>query len=435
MKRWIALWLTGTALLGQDPLTLPEAVRRAVERHPAGESARAAARASASRVSEAKAGRWGRVDYAESFTRSDNPVFVFGSLLTQRQFAAANFALPALNQPDFLNNFQSLVSAEQPLWDAGRTKKSIELAQAGAKKASLEQRAVEVALTARTARAYLDAQLASAAVPVAQRAVQAAEADLEKAKSIRDAGRSTDADVFAVEVHLAQLRDALVARQAEVRVARAALNELTGDPLDAAPPLGTSLAARPTEIAGGARVERELAESGLELAKRQTELARLAWLPQVSARGAFEADRQRFVTRAGANWMAGVTLRWTPFQGGADRARARTAQEMEQAAQAQVKAADAQVSREVFQASALLDASWARVTAAESAVRSARENTRIVQDRYGAGLATMTDLLRSQVALVDSELRVLVAQHGVRVAQVNLAAARGSLDAKAEVLQ
>jgi hypothetical protein len=36
----------------------------------------------------------------ETVQRGNRPVFVFGSLLSQRRFTAANFALPALNHPD-----------------------------------------------------------------------------------------------------------------------------------------------------------------------------------------------------------------------------------------------------------------------------------------------------------------------------------------------
>ena len=51
-----------------------------------------------------------KVNYSESWTRSDNPVFVFSSLLTQHQFGEQNFQIGPLNRPDFLNNFQSQVT-------------------------------------------------------------------------------------------------------------------------------------------------------------------------------------------------------------------------------------------------------------------------------------------------------------------------------------
>ena len=70
-----------------------------------------------------------KVNYSESWTRSDNPVFVFSSLLTQHQFGEQNFQIGPLNRPDFLNNFQSQVTADQTLYDAGQTKHAVRSAE------------------------------------------------------------------------------------------------------------------------------------------------------------------------------------------------------------------------------------------------------------------------------------------------------------------
>jgi outer membrane protein TolC len=87
----------------QDPtLSLDDAVRLALDKNLAIEAAGAAGKAAESRISVARGGRLPKVNYSESWTRSDNPVFVFGSLLTQRQFGIQNFQLGSLNQPDFL---------------------------------------------------------------------------------------------------------------------------------------------------------------------------------------------------------------------------------------------------------------------------------------------------------------------------------------------
>jgi outer membrane protein TolC len=173
----------------------------------------------------------------------------------------------------------------------------------------------------------------------------------------------------------------------------------------------------------------------VDLARKQGELARLAWMPQVGARVGFEADRQRFVTRAGSNWMAGVSLKWTPYQGGAERARVRMATESQRAAEAGVAALERQVAVEVDQAATLLDASQARLATASAAIAAAEESLRIMRDRYEAGLSTVTELLRAETALVESRLRLLAARHGVRSAQLNQAAALGRLNPEAEVLR
>src|SRR6516225_3122123 len=131
MKNWLFLVLVGP-LLAQDPLSLREAVRLALKENKAIAATDAGIRASGARVEEVRAGMLPKVNYSESFARSDNPVFVFSSLLTQHQFGLENFNIGPLNRPDFLNNFQSLVTVDQPIYDAGQTRnalKSAELAQ------------------------------------------------------------------------------------------------------------------------------------------------------------------------------------------------------------------------------------------------------------------------------------------------------------------
>ena len=56
-----------------------------------------------------------KLNYSESWQRSDNPVFVFSSLLTQHQFSEQNFAIGPLNRPDAMNNFQSQLALDQTI--------------------------------------------------------------------------------------------------------------------------------------------------------------------------------------------------------------------------------------------------------------------------------------------------------------------------------
>ncbi|MET0214046.1 MAG: TolC family protein, partial [Vicinamibacterales bacterium] len=102
----------------QTPLTLTEAIARARAHNPDAGSNAAAEREAAQRVTQARAGYWPRVDVAESWQRGNQPVFVFSSLLAQRQFTAADFALDALNHPDALDNFRSALTVEQSLFDS-----------------------------------------------------------------------------------------------------------------------------------------------------------------------------------------------------------------------------------------------------------------------------------------------------------------------------
>ncbi|MGO8788499.1 MAG: TolC family protein, partial [Terriglobia bacterium] len=106
-------------------LTLPEAVRVALEKNPTVQAAVAYAQAVHEGIAEARAARLPRVDFSEGFTRGNNPVYIFGALLTQRQFTAANFDLNYLNTPPPLNNFRTQFTAALPLYDAGQTGRRI----------------------------------------------------------------------------------------------------------------------------------------------------------------------------------------------------------------------------------------------------------------------------------------------------------------------
>lgn len=438
MLRTISLLICGSSLLaGAEPLSLADAVKRSVATHPNVEAARAMVKVAGEKVPEAKAGFLPRVDFQESWVRSNNPVFVFGSLLTQRQFSAENFALNSLNRPDALNQFQSLVMAEQTLWDAGRTRKSVELAEIGTRVAKAGVKQVELAMASRTARVYLEAQLTKAAIALAEQSMRAAEADLRQAEAVRDAGRATAADALAVKVHLAAMQEQLLMRKAEAKIASRMLNELIGAADGAEFELTTQMSGgqQQGEVGEAERPELEKGRLDIEAAHKQGEIAKLAWMPQVGLRVGFEADRQRFVTRAGANWMAGVSLKWTPYQGGADRARARMAAESEHAAQLSNRALEQRVKVEVMEASTLLEASSARVVTAQSAIAAAEESLRILRDRYEAGLDNVTALLRAETALTEARLRLLAAEHGVKMARLNVEAALGKLGPGSEVLQ
>src|SRR5215471_18717212 len=106
MKAMILLAIISIAA-AQDQLSLKSAVTTALQSNSSMKAAEAVRDGAKSGIQEAKSGALPKVNYSESWTRSDNPVFVFSSLLTQHRFGEQNFQIGPLNQPDFLNNFQS----------------------------------------------------------------------------------------------------------------------------------------------------------------------------------------------------------------------------------------------------------------------------------------------------------------------------------------
>ncbi len=443
MRKFLIAVLVTAPACPQDPLSLHDAVRLALRQHPSLEAGRSAIQAAEKRVEQARGAYLPKVDYSETFLRSNNPVVVFSSLLTQHQFSEPNFAIGALNRPDALNNFQSHLTVDQVLYDAGRTRLAVRSAQLGRDLSEEDQRRATMQVIANLVRAYHGAAVAAESLKVADEAVRSAEADLNRARAIRDAGMSTDADVLSIQVHLAAMREQQIRRRADLEVAHAALNDALGLPLDRRHTLTTALAPAsiaPLELAeyekDGVERRPEMRQSKLasSLAETQGSQAGASFLPQIVFHGGFEADRQRFINRGGASWLASVSLRWNLFNGFADRARIDEARFGLQRARAVEKEAESQIRLHVRRAYADFRAAEQRIEVARAAVAQAEESLRITRNRYESGLSNVTDLLRTETAVLEARTRRLNAVYDQRMAAVSLALASGTLSADSQVL-
>jgi outer membrane protein TolC len=81
-----------------------------------------------------------------------------------------------------------------------------------------------------------------------------------------------------------------------------------------------------------------------------------------------------------------------------------------------------------------LRAAEQRIESARAAEAEAEESLRISQNRYEAGLNTVTDLLRVETALLDTRTRYLAAVHDQRISAAMLELAAGTLTVDSEVL-
>lgn len=407
------------------------------------EASDASRKAAESRIAEARGGYLPKVNYSESWTRSDNPVFVFSSLLTQHQFGEQNFQISPLNRPDFLNNFQSQVTADQTLYDGGQARHAVRSAKLTKDITIEDGRRTRMEVIAGAIRSYYDALLGAEELNATSQAMRSAQADLERAESVRSAGMSTDVDVLSIRVHLAGVREQQIRRQADLDVARAALNDALGLPLDTMHTLTTGLA--PWRLPDGLladyeknalneRPEARQVKLAINLAENQAAAARSNLMPQVGVHAAFEADRQTFYDKGGANWLVSIGLRWNLFNGFSDKARIEESKSAVRRSEADQAHANSAIQLQVRRAYADLRAAAQRIEVTDAAVAEAEESLRITQNRYEAGFSTVTDLLRTETALLEARTRRLAAIHDQRIAAAMLELAAGTLTESSEVL-
>ena len=416
----------------QAPLTLDEAIARALKQNPAVRAADAGRIEASERARQARAGWLPRLDVTETWQRGNQPVFVFGSILAQRDFTQANFEIDALNHPDPVSNFRTGISVEQLVFDGARTRSANRSAGIGEEIAAAGSRDTAAMLRLGVTRAFGEVLMAQANRAAATGALESAEEDLRRAERRRDAGLATEADVLAVKLLLAQIRERQISAASRETVARLQLNEAMGEPLDArfevqapapaevvAPAVADleaeALANRP-DVARAAAQER-LAVEGISTAKS-------SFYPQAAVQGVYEFNGGTFADRVSA-WTVGAVFRWNLFGGFADSARLGEAKAATARARADRARQEAAARVDVRAAAARLDDARARAEVGRLAVAQAKESQRIVRDRFDAGLAPVNDLLRSAMAVLEADSHQTAAAIDVLISAALLDRARG----------
>jgi outer membrane protein TolC len=395
----------------QSPLTLDEAIARALKQNPATRGADAARREASERARQARAGWMPRLDVTETWQRGNQPVFVFGSILAQRSFTEANFAIDALNHPDPVSNFRTGISVEQLVFDGVRTRSANRSAAIGEEIADAGSRETAAALRLGATKAFGEVLMAQANRAAAAAAIDSAEEDVRRAERRRDAGLATEADVLAVKVYLAQIRERQISAASRETVARLQLNEMMGEPLDARFELQAPAAAAEGTTPAVADLEAEAlanrpdvirAAAQERLAQESITAAKSVFYPQAAVQGVYEFNGGTFSDRVSA-WTVGAVIRWNLFGGFADSAKLGEAKAAAERAQADRQRQEAAARVDVRAAMARLEEARAREEVGRLAVAQAKESHRIVRDRFDAGLAPVNDLLRSSTAVLDAE--------------------------------
>ncbi len=444
----LAATLAGAGLAApagaQQPLTLREFVTRVLEHNPdlaADGPAREAARAD---LQASRAGYLPRLDFEQSYAGGNNPVYVFGTLLTQRRFTAANFALSSLNSPDAVDNLQTRLSARQTLWDFGRTKRRMESAATGAELVDRghENHVRHVLLAALDT--YYSVSLAREAHRASQVALESAAAIHAQARSRVESGLAVEADLLRSQAHLAAARQREIQARSHLETARAALNRIMGQPLDsplgetaplapAALPLPTEESLAAEQLARRPDYQAKLAE--MRLAELEVRNGRGEFLPVVGAFASWEMDNPSLKDYGGNNWTAGVSLRWNLFAGGADAARLQAARHRLEQRQRELRALESAMALELRASLLQAKAAEEQVDVTRAAQAQAEEGLRILKNRYDAGLATMTDLLSAETARAAARTAFAEAVYHHRISFAGLESAAGLLSPSSKATQ
>ena len=417
-----------------ETLSLDDAVAQALAHNPAIVAGQARIRAAEARAAEARVARLPRVEITESVTRGNNPVFVFGSLLEQGEFAARHFDPDFLNAPDALTNYRAALTARFAAFDRFRTTNAISLSRNDVSRSEIELDEERQRLRAEAIARFYGVVVAEERLRLANEVARVAEADARATRDRFDQGLLVESEPHAADVHVADLRKRVIAAEGDLSIARAALATLRQRPLREAIVIDGALPAAGfdppplDDVIARAIVNRapvKLAASATSDARLRLATDRGSILPRVDLFGTVGASGGTFGDR-NSDHTAGVIVTLDVFD------RTRPARIAASRAESEAASADETMARDAVTMESI--AAWHRLAVARktasvaaAAVEQAESAARIVRDRYEQGLTTITEHLRAQTALVSARFDLLAARYETVVAHAELLRATGDL--------
>jgi outer membrane protein len=341
--------------------------------------------------------------------------------------------------PDVPDNFRTRLDLQWPIYTGGRLDALERAARIDASASADEIATVRADLTLEITRAYWALVTAGESLRVVEQSLARVDAHLGDVRNQLAAGLVPPSDVFTVDAQASRQRMLTVQARSNRDIAEAELGRLAGAPPGT--PIETAVALEalgppPAPLDGllaSARRQRPERAVLLKRADAAGERARAAAAgarPTVAVGGGvdYASPNPRIFPREDAwktSWDAGVNLSWALFDGGRTRSEKAEASALGRAVQERLADFDASLEVEIRQRVSEIASSRAAIDAAADAVRSATEARRVLGERFNAGVATSTDVLDAQVALLQAELDRTQAIANAHLADARLARALG----------
>jgi outer membrane protein len=419
-----------------EPLSMTEAIHIAVEQNPEIKAARYQLDAVKSNAIKAQSGFYPQLNFAQSFNRTTNPMWAFGTKLNQAAITQGDFDPSRLNDPDPFNNFTSNFSVSWSVFEGGRTKLGWEQAKQHLSVASLALERTRQNVISQTAKAYVGLVLAQKNIMVTKQALETSNANLNMIRSRYNNGFVVKSDLLRANVHIADLEQQLLLSESRFKINEAMLNASMGSgeasPLNPVTPLSIGSEISETienwiNTALSKRPEMENLHLEEEIAKKEVEKSRAGHYPDINLVGNYEINSEDFSDSAD-NYTIGAVMRVNIFSGNRITEETKAAKSLLRRVQEMQKSIELGIKVQVREAFLSAKSARKRIDVAKTAVDQAEEGLRIIKNRYNNGLLTIVGLLDAELARQQAHTNYFKALHDYNVARVELELAAGILD-------
>ncbi len=340
--------------------------------------------------------------------------------------------------PDVPDNYRARLDLQWPIYSGGRSEALVRAARAEREAAGADLAAARADLRLEITRAFWALITAREAEQVLDRSVGSLDAHVRDMRARLEQGLVPPNEVLSAEAQRSRQRVlALEARNTRA-IVEADLRRLIDD--DGAKPIVPQMPAvyvivpadpaSLIEQARRQRHERQALQDRTSAARAREDAAAAAARPQVIVNGGVDYARPnpRIFPRADEwqdSWDVSVNLTWSLWDGGRRRAEQAEAAATVRGVEARAGEFDRQLALEVRQRRLEAESSRAAIEAAEDGVRAAIEARRVLRERFSAGVATSTEVLDAETAVLQAELDRTRAVSNARLALARLDRAVG----------
>ncbi|MCX5795151.1 MAG: TolC family protein [Elusimicrobia bacterium] len=417
--------------------TLGAAVDAVLQRNPGVASAGYRFQEADAALRETRMRRLPSLGVNSSFTRGDNPVYVFGTLMNQRSFTQADFAIDQLNNPGLTSNFRNSIEVGVPLFTGFELQSSERLGGLGRDAAASSRDSAAQNARYAVVESFLGVLLEQELAKALSERIEASSAEIENARKLKEKGLVLGSDYFAAQATLGGLRAWHSRVGAGLDSARSKLSTLMGvapQGLGVAGSLaygGCSLQPEGELVDRALRQRPELRQAALQeeaagVLRRQSGLS---LLPKVEAFGALETDTRDF---NGNPWNKIFGVRANlPLGDPAYPSRRSKAQAALEVSRAEARRMQEGVRIEVAQLYGGYRGACESLPIARDTVDKAKQSLELFRPLYREGRQSILEVLRAEEAMARAQAAYLDNLYGLHAGRARLLLAAGELDGPA----
>jgi len=341
---------------------------------------------------------------------------------------------PITIQEPILDNYQLKLSLHQPLFTGFRLSSLKSAAEYNSKAIELEysQEINEEAL--RIHQSFWNYYKSQKVLQLVEENLKSLEKHLTDTKNFLDNGLVTKNDLLKLEVQYSNTELKRIEAKNAVELARSAFNKIIGLPLNAntqviaEEPQAISITSKYEDLlseALQAREEIKLLEYRIKAGEENIYAAQAGWYPSIFLFGNYYYSKpnQRIMPledRFEDTWAVGVGLNWNILDWGETSAKTTQAEQQLIQVESTYQIIKENIELEVYKDYLTALSEFEKVNVSRKSIEQAEENYRITEDKYNQQLATSSDLIDAEVALLNSQTNLTNALVDLELAKTRL---------------